>query len=90
MEVTLQMVDDDLDDLEVWYANKLAEIKQALLVPVRNEIKQQNKNMRNKYLAHRRRLKQLRETVQNQPIRLAAVPEPDDGDNTDETRGAGK
>ena len=74
MDMTLQIVDDDLADLEVWYANKLAAIKQALLAPVKAEVKRQNKMVRDEYLAQRRRLRQLRETVQYQPLTLTGEP----------------
>ena len=80
VDVTKQMVDDDLADLEVWYANKLAAIKKELLAPVKAEVKRQNKAARDEYLAQRGRLRKLREAVEHQPLTVAAE-EPGDGDD---------
>ena len=79
MDVTKSVVQADIDANEKWYSDQLDAIKRKLLVPVREEIKRQNKLARDKYLAQRGRLRKLLAAVENQPIVVSEPEQPDDG-----------
>ena len=76
MNVTEQTVRDDLDNLDVWYHNEIAENKRTLLNPANEQYKLKNKAARKQYLSQRNRLRLLLETVANQPITVSDPPEP--------------